>query len=131
MPKASRASPDSAALQSPPVAADTFAQARRAIEAINVEWELLDVTLDPEEAVRREQFTMPSSTYERGDFEKALASADVVIEGTYRTSVVLHNSMETHQAVCEWVGDTLNVYISTQYIWGGAQRRRRGARDSG
>jgi xanthine dehydrogenase YagR molybdenum-binding subunit len=26
--------------------------------------------------------------------------------------------METHQAVCEWVGDTLNVYISTQYIWG-------------
>ena len=41
-----------------------------------------------------------------------------MIEGTYRTSVVLHNSMETHQSVCEWVGDTLNVYISTQYIWG-------------
>jgi xanthine dehydrogenase YagR molybdenum-binding subunit len=100
------------------VAADTFAQARRAVEAINIEWELLEAILDPEEAVRREQFTMPSSTYERGDFEKALASADVVIEGTYRTSVVLHNSMETHQAVCEWVGDTLNVYISTQYIWG-------------
>ena len=56
--------------------------------------------------------------YERGDFERALAAADVVVEGTYRTSVVLHNSMETHQAVCEWVGDTLNVYISTQYIWG-------------
>ncbi|MDP9260456.1 MAG: xanthine dehydrogenase family protein molybdopterin-binding subunit [Actinomycetota bacterium] len=100
------------------VAADTFAQARRAVEAINIEWELLEAILDPEEAVRREQFTMPSSTYERGDFEKALASADVVIEGTYRTSVVLHNSMETHQAVCEWVGDMLNVYISTQYIWG-------------
>ena len=100
------------------VAADTFAQARRAVEAINVEWELLEAILDPEEAVRREQFTMPSSTYERGDFEKALESADVVIEGTYRTSVVLHNSMETHQSVCEWVGDTLNVYISTQYIWG-------------
>jgi xanthine dehydrogenase YagR molybdenum-binding subunit len=26
--------------------------------------------------------------------------------------------METHQSVCEWVGDTLNVYTSTQYIWG-------------
>jgi len=100
------------------VAADTFAQARRAVEAINVEWELLEAILDPEEAVRREQFTMPSSTYARGEFEKALESAEVVIEGTYRTSVVLHNSMETHQAVCEWVGDTLNVYISTQYIWG-------------
>jgi xanthine dehydrogenase YagR molybdenum-binding subunit len=100
------------------VAADTFAQARRAVEAINVEWELLDAVLDPEEAVQREQFTTPSSTYERGDFDKALESADVVIEGTYRTSVVLHNSMETHQSVCEWVGDMLNVYISTQYIWG-------------
>ena len=83
-----------------------------------IEWELLDAILDPEEAVQREQFTTPSATYERGDFEKALESADVVIEGTYRTSVVLHNSMETHQAVCQWVGDTLNVYISTQYIWG-------------
>ena len=26
--------------------------------------------------------------------------------------------METHQSVCEWDGDTLDVYISTQYIWG-------------
>jgi len=100
------------------VAADTFAQARRAVEAIAVEWEELEPVLDPDEAVRREQFTAPSSRYERGNYEQALASADVVIEGTYRTSVVLHNSMETHQAVCEWVGDILNVYISTQYIWG-------------
>ena len=38
--------------------------------------------------------------------------------GEYRTQVVLHNSMETHQAVVQWVGDTLEVYISTQYIWG-------------
>ena len=58
------------------------------------------------------------SSTQRGDFEHALAHADVVVEGTYRTAVVLHNSMETHQSVCEWVGDTLNVYISTQYIWG-------------
>jgi CO/xanthine dehydrogenase Mo-binding subunit len=100
------------------VAADTFEQARAAVAAIAVDWEELEVVLDPEEAVAREMFTMPSSTYERGNFEQALASADVVVEGTYRTSVVLHNSMETHQAVCEWVGDTLHVYISTQYLWG-------------
>jgi xanthine dehydrogenase YagR molybdenum-binding subunit len=100
------------------VAADTFGQARRAVAAIAVVWEQLDAVLDPHEAVEREQLTAPSSTYERGDFPTALESADVVIEGTYRTSVVLHNSMETHQSVCEWVGDTLNVYTSTQYIWG-------------
>ena len=101
------------------VAADTVAQARAALDAIDVEWEELEVVLDPHEAVAREIFTAPPERYERGDYELALASADVVVvESTYRTSVVLHNSMETHQAVCEWVGDTLNVYISTQYLWG-------------
>jgi len=100
------------------VAADSDEQARRALRAINVEWEELEVVLDPEEAVARELFTGEPSRYERGDFERALAEADAVVAATYRTSVVLHNSMETHQAVCEWVGDTLNVYVSTQYIWG-------------
>jgi len=100
------------------VAADTFAHAQRALRAIEVEWEELEVVLDPEQAVELEQLTTDPTRYERGDFERALESADVVIEGTYRTSVVLHNSMETHQSVCEWVGDTLTVYISTQYVWG-------------
>ena len=100
------------------VAADTSAHAQRALRAIEIEWEELEVVLDPEDAVKRELYTAEPTTYERGDFERALADADVVVEGTYRTSVVLHNSMETHQSVCEWVGDTLNVYISTQYIWG-------------
>jgi CO/xanthine dehydrogenase Mo-binding subunit len=100
------------------VAADTFGQARRAVDAIDVEWEELEVVLDPEQAVERGMLTTEASNYERGDFDRALESADVVIESTYRTSVVLHNSLETHQAVCEWIGDTLNVYISTQYVWG-------------
>jgi len=100
------------------VAADTFAQARHAVEAIDVEWEELEVVLDPEEAVKRELLTTDAARYQRGDFERALESADVVIESTYRTSVVLHNSMETHQSVCEWVGDRLDIHTSTQYVWG-------------
>ena len=58
-------------------------------------------------------------------------AADVVVEGTYRTQTVLHNSMETHQAVCEWQGDMLHVYISTQYIWGVRHVGRRDARAAG
>jgi xanthine dehydrogenase YagR molybdenum-binding subunit len=100
------------------VAADTAAQARSALDAVEVEWEPLEAVLDADDAVARGLVTAPSAAYERGDFERALAGADAVVEGTYRTSVVLHNSMETHQAVCEWVGDTLHVFISTQYIWG-------------
>src|SRR5690606_22467184 len=55
--------------------------------------------------------------YERGDAERAFEAADVVVEAEYRTESVLHNAMETHQAVCAWEGDTLTVYISTQAIW--------------
>ena len=100
------------------VAADTLAHAQRALRLVDVEWEELEVVLDPEEAVRREHFAAEPATYERGEFERALAGADVVVEGTYRTSVVLHNSMETHQSVCQWLGDTLEVHTSTQYVWG-------------
>jgi CO/xanthine dehydrogenase Mo-binding subunit len=100
------------------VAAETFAQAQAAVAALHVDWEELEAVLDPEEAVARELFTAETTRSERGDYERALTEADVVVEGTYRTSVVLHNSMETHQAVCEWIGDTLHVYASTQYLWG-------------
>jgi xanthine dehydrogenase YagR molybdenum-binding subunit len=100
------------------VAADTLAQARAALAAIDVEWEVLEAILDPDEAVRRGALTGEPRRSERGDVEQGFAEADVVVEATYRTQTVLHNSMETHQAICEWLGDTLHVYISTQFIWG-------------
>ncbi len=100
------------------IAADTFAQARAALELVEVEWEVLEPLLDPDEAVRRNRLTTEPRHHDRGDFERGLAEADVVVEAEYRTQTVLHNSMETHQAVCEWQGDSLVAYISTQYIWG-------------
>ncbi len=100
------------------VAAETFGQARAALEAIAIDWEPLEAVLDPEEAVQLGLLHGEPERYERGDFDRALAEADAVVESTYRTQVVLHNSMETHQSVCEWVGDRLDVYTSTQYLWG-------------
>ena len=49
---------------------------------------------------------------------RGLAEADAVVEAEYRTQTLNHNSMETHQCVCQWRGDGIDVYISTQYIWG-------------
>ena len=101
------------------VAAETFGQAEAALAALDVEWEVLEPLLDAEEAVRRESYVNDGpETYERGDLERGLAEADVVVEAEYRTQVVLHNSLETHQAVCHWEDDGITVYISTQYIWG-------------
>jgi CO/xanthine dehydrogenase Mo-binding subunit len=99
------------------VCADSFQQAREALALIEVDWERHEPLLDPEEAVERGEILDQRSS-ERGNVEEGLAEADVVISATYRTQTVLHNSMETHQSVCRFVGESLEVYISTQYIWG-------------
>ncbi len=101
------------------VAADTFAEAQAAVERIDVDWEVLEPLLDPDEAVRQESYTNDGpDRYERGDFKRGLGEADVVVEAEYRTQVVLHNALETHQAVCHWEDDGITIYISTQYLWG-------------
>jgi CO/xanthine dehydrogenase Mo-binding subunit len=100
------------------VCAGTFEQARAAVAAIAVEWEQLEAVLDPDDAVARNQLLSEPRENARGDLEAGLAQADIVVEGEYRTQVVLHSSLETHQSVVQWLGDTLEVYISTQYIWG-------------
>ncbi len=100
------------------VCADTFAQARAAAALIDVEWEQLPAVLDPDAAIVAGHVHGDPRTHSRGDVEAGFAAADVVVEGEYRTQVVLHNSLETHQSVVRFVGDTLEVHISTQYVWG-------------
>ena len=95
------------------VAADSQARAREALALIEVEWGELEPLLDPEEAVRQGSLHEEARRYERGDVDAGFAEADVVVEAEYRTQTVLHNSMETHQSVVRWEGDTLEVYIST------------------
>jgi CO/xanthine dehydrogenase Mo-binding subunit len=101
------------------VAADTLAEAQAALALVQADWEELEPLLDPDEAVARDALVSDARSSERGDVERGFAEADVVVEAEYRTQSVLHNSMETHQAICEWEArDRLTVYISTQFVWG-------------
>jgi xanthine dehydrogenase YagR molybdenum-binding subunit len=101
------------------VAAETEGHARAALAAIEVEWEPLEPLLDPDEAVARGALTQEPRQTERGDVDRAFAEADVVVEGEYRTQSVVHNAMETHQAVCLWRDPQhLDAYLSTQFVWG-------------
>ena len=88
------------------------------LELVEIEWEVLEPLLDADEAVARGSLLSESRRYERGDYERGLAEADAVVEAEYTTQTLNHNPLETHQCVCEWRGDTLDVYVSTQYIWG-------------
>jgi len=100
------------------VCADSMREAHAALALVDVEWEELEPLLDADEAVARGKLLEEPRHHERGDFERGLAEADVVVEATYRTQTVLHNSMETHQSICRFEGDVLEVYTSTQYVWG-------------
>lgn len=54
---------------------------------------------------------------ERGDVDRGLREADVVITREYRTPCVLHTPLEPHAAVAEWEGDRVTVWESTQGIF--------------
>lgn len=100
------------------VAAETAGLARAALAALDPEWEVLEPLLDPDEAVRRGSLVVEPKRYARGDLERGLAEADVVVEAEYRTQSLLHNALETHGSVCVWEGSRLTVYTGTQYVWG-------------
>jgi xanthine dehydrogenase YagR molybdenum-binding subunit len=51
----------------------------------------------------------------RGDINKGLAEADVVIEGDFTTQVQTHVPMEPHGIVADWHQDGLTIYASTQF----------------
>jgi xanthine dehydrogenase YagR molybdenum-binding subunit len=51
----------------------------------------------------------------RGDVEKELVEADMVVDGEYRTQVQTHVPMETHGVVADWREDGLTLYASTQF----------------
>ncbi len=54
----------------------------------------------------------------RGDVGYGFSTADVIVEGKYRTHVQTHCCMETHGIVADWRDDGLTVYISTQFTAG-------------
>ena len=106
------------------VAAETPEAAQRALEAINVEYEPQPGVFDPEEALRsgahlvHEQGNLLARWQVRcGDVERALARADIVVDGTYRCQFIDHAYLEPEAGVA-WVeaDGVLTIRVSTQVI---------------
>ena len=68
-------------------------------------------------AVRSTGNTAAPTVVERGNIDAGLAAAEVTITREYRTPVALHSALEPHGAVCEWNGDQLTIWESTQGIF--------------
>ena len=111
------------------VAADTEERAIDAARAVRVQYEVLphlanvDQAMDPDAAlVFQGGNVRQGQTQETGDLAAGFANAAQTVEATYSTHVITHVCMESHSVVCEWEGDKLTAWISTQAVHGSAQQ---------
>ncbi|MDR5682748.1 MAG: xanthine dehydrogenase family protein molybdopterin-binding subunit [Armatimonadota bacterium] len=108
------------------VAAESEELAEEALRAIEVEYDPVPGVFDPQEALSPGAPLVHSDsksnllarwTVRTGDVRGALARADVVVEGTYRTQFVDHAYLEPEAGVA-WVDSdgVLTIRVATQVI---------------
>ena len=113
------------------VAADDLETAQRALELIDVDYEVLPAVLDPEEATRDgapilhpdvnsyaglpELLETPSNAYvrdviEKGNVEEGFANSDLVVENTFTVSRVHQAYLEPHCCTA-WVDEEGRIQV--------------------
>lgn len=95
------------------VVADTFEHATAAADSLRVSYNgsgkpSVDMSLSSDEK--------PEVDTERGDPDKAFASASVKVDQTYSTPIETHNPIELHASVALWDGSRFKLYETTQAI---------------
>ena len=115
------------------VAADTEERARDAARLIRVQYEQLPHLNSVEKAMAADAPAVfpggnvrEGSKEETGALDDGFAKAAHVVEATYSTHVITHVCLETHGCVCEWDGDKLTAWISTQAVIQSAQQFAQG-----
>jgi xanthine dehydrogenase YagR molybdenum-binding subunit len=107
------------------VAADTEEHATDAARLVRVRYEPLPHLASEAQAMAPDApavftggNTKQGTAEENGDIEAGFKQAAHVVEATYSTHVITHVCLETHGAVCEWEGDKLTAWVSTQAVHG-------------
>ena len=96
------------------VAAETEDQARDALKAIKVDYEVLEAVTTEEQALKKVEKPREES---EGNVDEEFKAAKAVHEGVYGTAVITHVCLETHGLVAHWTSDDeLHVYASTQAV---------------
>jgi selenium-dependent xanthine dehydrogenase len=106
------------------VAATSRLAARRAAEAIAVEYEVLDPVTDPEDALEKDAPRVHEAgnllkTYviNRGDVDEALRSSAHVVTDTFQTQFIEHAFLEPESSVAYDTEEGMRVYSGGQGIW--------------
>jgi xanthine dehydrogenase YagR molybdenum-binding subunit len=105
------------------VAADTEEHATDAARLVKVEYDVLPAVIQVDQAlsgaapaVFQPSNVRQGTAQEAGDVAAGFKQAAQTIEETYSTHVITHVCLETHGAVCEWDGDNLTAWVSTQGV---------------
>jgi xanthine dehydrogenase YagR molybdenum-binding subunit len=105
------------------VAADTEEHAIDAARLVKVEYEVLPhITLVDQALtgnappVFQGGNVSQGAAQENGDLAAGFKQAAYTIEETYSTHVITHVCLESHGTVCEWDGDHLTAWVTTQGI---------------
>ncbi|MBN1478658.1 xanthine dehydrogenase family protein molybdopterin-binding subunit [candidate division KSB1 bacterium] len=109
------------------VAAVSEEIAQKALSLIKVEYDVLPFTVREQQAKKedaprvfsgRENNLGRSNENSEGDVEKGFQEADAIVEHMYHMNVQVHTPLESHGCVCEWRGDDLYMWDSTQGVHG-------------
>jgi xanthine dehydrogenase YagR molybdenum-binding subunit len=112
------------------IAADTEEQAIDAARLVKVTYDVMSHVANVEQAMAADAPKIFESLQgvtgnqrrgnvdETGDLEAGFKAAAHVVEQTYQTHVITHVCMESHGCVCEWDGDKLTAWVSTQGVHG-------------
>ncbi len=107
------------------IAADTEERAYDAARLVRVRYEALPHFANVEQAMAPDApvvfmggNTRPGPVQETGDLDAGFKQAAHIVEQTYATHVITHVCLETHGTVCEWDGDKLTAWVSTQAVHG-------------
>jgi len=106
------------------VAADTEERAMDAARLVRVRYEPLPHVASESQAMAAgapqwstsQANTRAGARQETGDLDAGFKQAAHIVEATYSTHVITHVCLETHGAVCEWDGDKLTAWVSTQGV---------------
>jgi xanthine dehydrogenase YagR molybdenum-binding subunit len=107
------------------IAAETEEQAIDAARMVKVTYDVLEHVASEQQAMASDApvvfqggNTRKGAAQETGDLDAGFKAAAHIVEQTYATHVITHVCMESHGCVCEWDGDKLTAWVSTQGVHG-------------
>lgn len=107
------------------VVAETEEQARNAVAAIAVDYEVFKPIVDPEEAISdssdwvhpNQPNLLETCSLQKGNPEEELQKAAFKISGRYTTQRIEHAFLETESALALWEDDGITLYSCSQGVY--------------